>query len=75
MLKNSVGRGANIMKMFMPLQDVSMEVQENYWNWIEEKILLPIKEQNPDLYSWIVDMYKRQIAKLGDTYLAERVAK
>lgn len=71
----SVGRGANIMKMFMPLQDVSMEVQENYWNWIEEKILLPIKEQNPDLYSWIVDMYKRQIAKLGDTYLAERVAK
>lgn len=71
----SVRRGANIMKMFMPLQDVSMEVQENYWNWIEEKILLPIKEQNPDLYSWIVDMYKRQIAKLGDTYLAERVAK
>lgn len=71
----SVGRGANIMRMFIPLQDVSMEVQEYYWNWIEEKILLPIKEQNPDLYSWIVDLYKRQIAKLGDTFLAERVAK
>jgi len=71
----SIGRGANIMMMLMPLQDVSMEVQENYWNWIEEKILLPIKEQNPNLYSWIVELFKRQIAELGNMYLAERMAK
>jgi hypothetical protein len=71
----NVQRGANIMKMLMPLRDLPMDVREDYWNWIEEKILLPIKEQNLDLYSWIVDLFKRLIAKLGDTYLTERKAK
>jgi hypothetical protein len=71
----NIGRGANIIMLLMPLQDVSPEVQENYWNWIEEKILFPIKEQYSDLYSWIVEVYKRQIAELGNMYQAERRSK
>jgi len=60
------GRGAYILMLLAPLVDTPREVKESYWNWIEDRILRPIKEQFPDLYSWIVDWQKRQIAKLSD---------
>ena len=37
-----------------------------YWNWVEERILAPIKEQYPDLYFELVEWYRRWIAKVTD---------
>lgn len=65
----TIGRGAYILMMLTPPLDASPDIKAEYWNWVEERILAPIKEQYPLLYSWIVNWYKKQIAGQVDTYL------
>ena len=65
------GRGAHILMVLTPPLNAPRDVKEEYWNWIEDSVLTPIKEQNPDLYSWIVDFYRRHIAEIADMDLAE----
>ena len=59
-------RGAYILLLITSLVDVSREVQDEYWDWVEERILSPIKEQYPDLYSWIVEWQQKHISKMAD---------
>ena len=51
--------------------DAPQEVENAYWSWVEEGVLAPIKEQDPDLYAWIVDQERRRIAEMADMELAE----
>ena len=39
--------------------------------WLEDRVLAPIKEQEPDLYAIIIDLERRNISELADTDLAE----
>lgn len=64
-------RGEYIMLLLLPLTVEQREIKEEYWNWIEETVLVPIKEKDPDLYSWIIERYLRQVADLVDTDLPE----
>jgi hypothetical protein len=66
-----VGRGAHILLFALPT-DASQEVKDSYSSWVEDRILAPIKEQFPDLYSWIVEQQRRQIAEMAETELTER---
>ncbi len=65
-----IGRGAHIL-LLMLLTDASQEVKEAYSSWVEDRILAPIKEQFPDIYSWIVEQQRRQIAEMTETELTE----
>lgn len=67
----SVGRGTHILMLVMPPQDVSEEVQREYWSWVEERVLEPIKEQFPDLYTWMIAWQKKEFSKLIDMNLSE----
>ena len=60
------GRGAYILLILTPPDDVPQQVKDEYWNWVEETVLTPIKEQYPDLYSWIVEDRRKWIAKVSD---------
>ena len=66
------GRSAHIMAVLTPPVEESQKVRDEYWNWVEGRVLDPIKEQYPDLYSWIVEWYRREIAKMADMDLIER---
>ena len=55
-----------ILMMLVPLVDVPSEVRNEYWSWVEDRILAPIKEQYPDLYSWIVEWQRKGIARVAD---------
>lgn len=68
-----IGRGAHIL-LLMLLSNVSPEVKDTYSNWLEERILAPIKEQFPELYSWLVEQQRRQITKLAETELTKEDA-
>ena len=68
------GRGGYLLLLLTPLVNVSQEVQDEYWNWVQEKILDPIKKQYPDLYSWIIEEQRELIAKIADTDITEREA-
>ena len=67
------GRGAYILLLLTPLVDVSREVQDEYWGWVEERILAPIKEQYPDLYSWFVDWQRRWIVEMADMDITQKM--
>ncbi len=73
-IDNSINtiRGVQILMVITPPLDAPMDVKEEYWKWAEERVLAPIKEQFPDLYSWIVDWHRRQIAGIADMDFAER---
>ena len=65
------GRGGYLLLLLTPPVNVSLEVQDEYWSWVQEKILDPIKEQYPDLYSWIIEEQRKLIAKITDTDITE----
>ena len=46
--------------------DMPQEVEDKYWHWAEDRVLTPIKKQNPDTYLWIVDWYKKHITDMAD---------
>ena len=60
-----IGRGAHILMLLLPPAEAPREVKDKYWSWIEDRVLAPIKGQYPDLYSWIVEWYRRQIADMA----------
>ena len=67
-----IGRGAYILLLLTPLAGVQQRIVEVYWNWTEEKILVPIMYQFPDLYAWLVEWYKQQVARVAKIEIPER---
>lgn len=63
--------GAYVLRMLSPPSDVPWRVKNEYWNWVENRVLIPIKEQDPDVYSWIVESYRKRIAELANLDLTE----
>ena len=73
-----------LMIMLLSATKTPEEKAENeYRQWLELRILMPIKEQHPDLYFWIVERYKKKIseylnelkAKMGNLYDKTSLAK
>ena len=71
--KNAIGpgRGIYILMLLYPPLNVSQEVKGAYLNWIEETVLEPIKTQFPDVYDWLVQWEKDEIAKLVEEEFPE----
>jgi len=67
----STGRGILILMMLAPLPETPQHVNNEYWSWIEGRVLAPIEEQYPDLFALILDWHKRKIAEIVDTDLDE----
>jgi hypothetical protein len=65
------GRGTHILLLLMPLRDISEDIQQEYRKWAEERILMPIRESNPELYSWISNWQRTQIAAIANMDLDE----
>lgn len=63
------GRGLYILLLIMPPENLSADIQEAYLKWIDERILTSIKEQEPDLYSWIENWEKTHIARLTAKFI------
>ena len=65
------GRGMPILMLLILPFDAPQKVRDAYWDWVEDRVLLPLKEQYPDLYARIVDQYERRISEIADFELEE----
>lgn len=65
------GRSAHIMAVLTPPVEESQQIKDEYWNWVEGKVLAPIKEQYPGLYLELVEWHRRWIAEIVDMDLIE----
>ena len=61
--------GKHIMAMLMSGQMVLRQSKEEYWTWLEKRILVLMKEQFPDSYAWIVEVFQEEIARKTDMYI------
>ena len=66
-----VGRVEHIGMLLTPPSDTTREVREAYWHWAEGRILVPIKEQFPDLYSQFVEWQKADLSEIAEMDLTE----
>jgi hypothetical protein len=55
---------AGLIILIAPLTDVQQPVIDAYWRWMEKKILLPIQEQSPRVYEWLVFWFHEYIIKM-----------
>jgi len=54
--------GHQIMLLLNAASIASAESKQKYFEWIDERVLAPISEEDPDLYLWIVERAKEVIA-------------
>ncbi|MHB8087677.1 MAG: HTH domain-containing protein [Anaerolineaceae bacterium] len=66
-----LGRGAYLLMVLSPPTDSPQKLKDEYWIWIEDRVLSPIKEQYPDLYSWIFEWERRQFIEMVNIDLTE----
>ena len=55
------GIGVDVMMLLAPHSDKTDSGVAAYWRWLEERLLGPIRNSKPWLYSWIVDNYRAVI--------------
>lgn len=65
------GYAAHIVSLLLLPFTENQDVKEAYWGWIEERMLLPIKEQSPSLYRELVDWYRSQISSMVNEFTTE----
>lgn len=66
-----IGRAVHILSLLTPPTHVQQGVVNGYWDWVEQRILRPIQEQFPEVYKWLVDFYRTQVAEISETQLPE----
>lgn len=44
--------------------DMPDNVKLEYWNWLDERLIIPIKNQNPSLYSIIINWYTSNVRNI-----------
>lgn len=58
------GRLEYFMLLLIAPNGSTQEIREEYWNWVEERVLVPIQIEFPELYLLIVERFRRIIADL-----------
>ncbi len=53
-----IGRSEIIMSILLPPTGVDSGILREFWKWAEERVLLPIQEQFPDLFQELVRKYE-----------------
>jgi hypothetical protein len=54
-------RGPQINLLLHSPEELSDEKRKEYWGWLEEVLIEPIRSNDPDLYKWLVDQAEGQI--------------
>ena len=65
------GRGAYILLLLTSPPDASSDVKKAYWEWVEGRILVQIRDEFPDLYNWITNQLRQHILKVADMDLSK----
>ena len=64
-----VRRAEHIVQFLSPPMNVERYIVEAYWNWLEDRVLLPLNEQFPEVYNQLVDRYRNHIVGIIETPL------
>ena len=66
-----LGRGSQILLLLSLPFDTPENIKNAYFDWVEKRILSPIKDESPELFAWIVDYQKTLIAEMVEMKLTQ----
>lgn len=49
--------GSQLILLFLNVDGIEGEARDNYWKWLECRVLTPLKVNDPDIFSWLVDWF------------------
>ena len=64
-------RAQVFVQLLLPHPETSPEVKEQYWEWIETRLLKPIQETEPRLFSWLVETFRQIVSIAADNGQAD----
>ena len=53
--------------LLLPIEELK-DLKEEYWDWLEKRVLGQIKEESPELYLDLVERFRRHIASMVDDF-------
>ena len=59
------GQGAHLLRVLSAPTSSPPEVKAEYWNWVEERILAPIKQHSPELFSRMIELQRTVISEVA----------
>ncbi len=65
------GYGTYVLMLFSPPANATIELKDEYFNWIDETILSSIKEQEPLLFTSMINWYRDFFIKNFKPYLED----
>lgn len=71
----NTGRLAFVLMLASVPPDVSGELKDEYWRWVEERIVIPVKEEFPELYELIVQSQKQYFERTKELGINDEAAR
>ena len=59
-------RAEQLVRLLLPHHDVTPTVREHYWDWVETRLLRPIQDTEPALYSWLAERFLLTVSQVAD---------
>ncbi len=59
-------RAQQLVQLLLPHPETLPEVKQQYWEWIEARLLKPIQDTEPPLYSWLVEAFRHIVSGVAD---------
>ncbi len=59
-------RAEQLLRLLLPDSDVSATVREHYWDWVETRLLKPIRDTEPALYSALAERFLLTVSHVAD---------
>lgn len=59
-------RAEQLVRLLLPDSDVSPAVREHYWDWVETRLLRPIRDTDPTLYSGLAERFLFTVSHVAD---------
>lgn len=59
-------RAEQLVRLLLPASDVSTAVREKYWDWVEARLLKPIRDTEPTLYSALAERFLATVSHVAD---------
>ncbi len=67
----NANRAHQLVQLLLPHPEASPEVKEQFWDWIETRLLEPIQETEPKLYSWLVETFREVVSSAAESEPAD----
>jgi hypothetical protein len=59
--------GAHIQSLMSPPDDAAESIRNAYYDWIDRRFLLELRDSEPEIFGWIVDRARELIINAAET--------